>query len=166
MDRLLTIKLAAPRPSRQPIHRPRLVELLAGQPAARLVLLSAPPGFGKTTVLVDWSAVSEVRSAWVSLDDADNDPARFLRYLWAAAATLAEKDVGAIRESGATIDILDVVGEVAMLLAERPEPSALVLDDYHEIVEEEIHDALAFLIDNLPPNVRLLSHVALQGPHQ
>ena len=156
MDRLLPIKLAAPRPSRQPIHRPRLVELLAGQPAARLVLLSAPPGFGKTTVLVDWLAVSEVRSAWISLDDSDNDPARFLRYLWAGAATLAEKNVGAIRQSGTTTDVLDVVGEVAMLLAERPEPSVLVLDDYHAITAPDVQRAVRLLLERLPPQVRLV----------
>jgi hypothetical protein len=117
-DRLLTIKLATPRPSRKLIHRPRLVELLSRALDARLILVSAPPGFGKTTTLIDWLAAQGIRSTWVSLDEADNEPARFLRYLWAGAATIAGQDGGTIREGGPTCDVSDVVAEAAMLLAE------------------------------------------------
>lgn len=89
MDRLLQVKLTVPRPSQRLISRPRLIALLDGTLGARLVLLSAPPGFGKTTALVDWLAASGTSCAWLSLDEADNDPARFLRYLWAAVANVA-----------------------------------------------------------------------------
>ena len=85
-----------PRPSQRWIHRARLLDLLAARSDVRLVLVSAPPGFGKTTTLVDWLTTSNVRSAWLALDAGDNDGDRFLRYLWSAASMLAGAPPAAI----------------------------------------------------------------------
>jgi LuxR family maltose regulon positive regulatory protein len=157
MDRLLPGKLAVPRRPDRRVARPRLVEMLDGAREARLILLSAPPGFGKTTALGDWLAVSETRCAWLSLDESDNDPVRFLRYLWAAVAR-----VGAVPEDEppeatrlAEADPIDVAGEIAMLLADHPDPVLLVLDDFHVIEAPEVHRSVAFMLDHLPPQARL-----------
>jgi len=156
VDRLLQVKLTVPRPSRRLISRPRLVALLGGTLGARLVLLSAPPGFGKTTALVDWLAASGTSCAWLSLDEADNDPVRFLRYLWAAVANVAAVGASSLVGEGRSSDVSDVIGEVATILTERPEPSLLVLDDYHLIEAAEVQRAVSILLDRLPAHAHLV----------
>ena len=162
MDRLLPVKLATPRAARQPINRPRIVEILSGAMQARLVLLSAPPGFGKTTALVDWLAASGTRSSWISLDETDNDPVRFLRYLWAGVAKLVADEANPISDGGASgdalepADVVEMVGELAMLLADRPEPSVLVLDDYHLITSAGVQRAVGLLLERLPVQAHLV----------
>ena len=162
MDRLLPIKLATPRPARQPINRRRIVEVLSGALEARLVLLSAPPGFGKTTALVDWLALSHTRSSWISLDETDNDPVRFLRYLWAGVAKLAAGDANPIADGAAPgdglepADPVEVVGELATRLADCPGPSVLVLDDYHLITSAAVQRAVALLLERLPAQAHLV----------
>jgi LuxR family maltose regulon positive regulatory protein len=156
MKRRLSIKLATPHPSHQPIRRPRLVELLAGARQARLVLLSAPPGFGKTTALIDWLEASDLATSWISLDEADNDPVRFLRYLWAAATKLSsEDDVGPIEEGAPSVDARAAIAELATMVAARPDPAVLVLDDYHVITAPAVHEAIGLLVEALPPQAHL-----------
>ncbi len=156
MDRLLPIKLAAPRPSHRPVHRPRLSALLSGALEVRLILLSAPPGFGKTTALIDWLTASGIGSSWIALDETDNDPVRFLRYLCAAVARLAADDDGSIVDAPPGADAADVVGELAMVLAESPGPSILVLDDYHLISSPAVHRAVGLLVERLPAQAHLV----------
>jgi LuxR family maltose regulon positive regulatory protein len=162
MDRLLPIKLATPRPARQPINRRRIVEVLSGAMQARLVLLSAPPGFGKTTALVDWLAASHTNSSWISLDETDNDPVRFLRYLWAGVGKLAADEANPLENGAASggalepADPFEVVGELATRLADCPEPSVLVLDDYHLITSAAVQRAVALLLERLPAQVHLV----------
>ena len=154
MDRLLRVKLTVPRRSQRLISRPRLMALLDGALEARLVLLSAPPGFGKTTALVDWLAASGTGYAWLSIDEADNDPVRFLRYLWAAVANVAADEVGSIADDSPAADAPDVIAEIAAMVAERS-PSLLVLDDYHLIVSAEVQRDVSLLLDRLPSHVHL-----------
>ena len=156
MDRLLQIKLTVPRPSQRLISRPRLIALLDGTLGARLLLLSAPPGFGKTTALVDWLAASGTRCAWLSLDAADNDPVRFLRYLWAAVANVAADGASSLVGDGRAADVPEAIGEVATILADRPDPSLLVLDDYHLIEAAEVQRAVSILLDRLPAQAHLV----------
>ena len=157
MDRLLQVKLTVPRSSHRQIRRPRLIALLDGARDARLILLSAPPGFGKTTALVDWLASSGMPCAWLSLDEGDNDPARFLRYLWAAAANSGAEPGIQLPEAAqlAEADFIDVIGEIVTVLAGHPDPQFLVLDDYHVIESPHVHRSVAFLLDHLPPRAHL-----------
>jgi LuxR family transcriptional regulator, maltose regulon positive regulatory protein len=157
MDRLFPIKLALPRQPDRRVARPRVDRLLDGVPAARLILVSAPPGFGKTTALVDWLAASGARCAWLSLDESDNDQVRFLRYLWAAVVHVGVPLDGEPPEAArlAEADPIDVVGEIATLLGNQPDPVYVVLDDYHVIEAPEVHRSVAFLLDHLPGQAHL-----------
>ncbi|HXZ99105.1 MAG TPA: LuxR C-terminal-related transcriptional regulator [Candidatus Binatia bacterium] len=155
-DRLLPLKLTMPRPSRPPVRRPRLVQLLSGALDARLTVVSAPPGFGKTTALVDWLSALSIGHAWLSLDEADNDPVRFVRYLSAAVGELAPTETGSVEEVAPGGDPVQAISGLAVLLAERGEPSILVLDDYHLITAPEVQRAVGVLLEGLPPQAHLV----------
>lgn len=157
---VLATKLHMPKPRRQLVPRPRLNP----QPAPgeqwlpRLVLVSAPPGFGKTTVLAQWlSEASPNRSvAWLSLDDGDNDLRRFLTHLVAAARTL---DAGIGTEADNLLGNAGPVATTRVLtslindLDQRPGQLVLALDDYHVIEDPSAHEAIGFLLDHAPPNL-------------
>ena len=157
---LLTTKLYVPplRPSLVP--RPRLIaQLDEGLRLGRkLTLISAPAGFGKSTLLSEWlsgrgGGTPPLPVAWLSLDEADNDLVRFLTYLIAALRTLdaniGESVLGALQASQAPV-IASVLTALINELTAIPGPFALVLDDYHLIDAQPIHDAVTFLLDNLP----------------
>ena len=142
------------------LPRPRVVAHLARGMARGLTLVCTPAGFGKTTLLGDWARRSRRPVAWLSLDEADNDPARFWRYL-AAALDQVRPGVGApvgalLRgqeqpplEAVATalVNELSLAGQGAI---------ALVLDDYHLIQAQAVHDSVGFLLERLPPGLRLV----------
>src|ERR687897_2803263 len=146
---ILTTKLYAPPPRPHAVLRPRLTgRLNAGLPR-KLTLISAPAGFGKTTLLGEWVAGCERPAAWLSLDEADSDPTRFLAYLVAALQTIApnigEGVLGALRspqpppeESLLTV----LLNEVTTVEDEI----VLVLDDYHLIDATAVDAALTFLL--------------------
>ena len=157
---LLETKLYVPRSRRGLVPRPRLTERLDRGIASKLMLVSAPAGFGKTTLLTEWLAAGpaapadERAAAWLSLDRGDNDPVSFWTYVIAALRTVA---------SG--------VGESALALLHAPQPPpietvltellndlgalagdiVLVLDDYHVVDALEVQDGMAFLLDHLSP---------------
>lgn len=157
---LLTTKLAPPVLPQQPIHRPRLLDRLRQGLKSRLVLLSAPAGYGKTTLLGQWvasAAAQGAHAAWVSLDGRDNDPQRFWTYLDSCVAALG------LGSDGEFLPVVDDPAEVEDALIrlinrvstqEYPE-CLLVLDDYHLISHTDIHAALAFLLNHLPPRFHL-----------
>jgi LuxR family maltose regulon positive regulatory protein len=161
---LLSTKLSLPprRPSLVP--RPRLNGLLdlGLQPGSRLTLLSAPAGFGKTSLVIDWAgslAERGVSLAWLSLDEADNDLARFLRYL-AAALQKLQPEVG--QTTLAALDLpqhLPVEGLMVPLINDleyAPGEWALVLDDFQVINDLEVNQAVAYLVDHQPAHFHLL----------
>ena len=155
---LLTTKLYAPPPLSRLISRPRLVEQLDEGLSLghRLILVSAPAGFGKTTLLSEWIHASALNVAWLSLDEGDNDPARFLAYLAAALRTAGvdvDPDMSADVSSSAAAEAL--VTALLNRVSELSESSILVLDDYHLITAQPIHDALTFLLDHMPANLCL-----------
>ena len=169
---LVVTKLLPPPPRPDRVARPRLTDRLAGS-TSRLTLISAPPGFGKTALLADWLAratADGLSVGWVSLDSADDDPARFWTYLIAACRDLGGESVGQsalaiIRTpqpppSETALALL--VNDLAALPADRPR--ALVLDDYHAIGSPAIHQGVAFLIDHLPPGVRLVMATRADPP--
>jgi LuxR family maltose regulon positive regulatory protein len=146
------------------VSRPSLVAELRAGSGARLILVSAPAGSGKTTVLASWRAdPAEQRPfAWLSLDTRDNDPVRFWNYVLAAVRTVAP-DAGAgvddaLRSAGG--DVTDLALPLLVnALTLLPGPIVLVLDDYHVITSADVHQSMEFLIDHLPRTVQ----VALAG---
>jgi LuxR family maltose regulon positive regulatory protein len=156
-DSLVSTKLR-PSPSRpKMVARSRLTEKLTRKAGRRLTLISAPAGFGKTTLLLEWlkgREGDEKSVAWVSLDEGDNDAGRFLSYLVAALKRTGEADVGegvfsALRSpEPPRIEALmaALVNEIASL----PGELTLFLDDYHLIDSESVHGVVTFLLEHLP----------------
>ena len=164
---LLQTKLFIPPTRPGLVSRPRLIERLDAGPRSgrKLTLVSTPAGFGKTTLLSAWAASCGRPVAWLSLDEGDNDPARFLAYSVAALQTLETREglaghIGADALSAfqapqpppmdAVLTVL--INEIAAI----PHDFCLVLDDYHLITAQAIHDALSFTLDHLPGNMHLV----------
>ena len=158
---LLETKLHIPRWRRSLVARPRLSERLSRGAESALTLVSAPAGFGKTTLLAEWLAVvaADGRSvAWLSLDQRDNDPALFWTYL-VAALNASAPGVGA-----GALSLLQPpappseAGLVTLLndLDAISNDVVLVLDDYHVIDAREVQDEMAFLLEHLPPQIHLV----------
>ena len=142
--------------------RPRLGELLAEGMNRKLTLVSAPAGFGKTTLLSEWRMIhlgSEYPLAWVSLEEADNDPSRFLSYLVATLQTI-EAGIGdsvlASLRSPQPPPVESVLAALINDIAAVPEEFALVLDDYHVIEAQPIQGAIAFLLEHMSPQMHLV----------
>ncbi len=157
---LLATKPRIPPQTRHLVHRARLIEALERDiPTAKLVLVSAPAGYGKSALLAQWARASRFPVAWLSLSADDNDPERFFRYILAAWEPIqpgaGESRFGLLL--GALSPQADaVVSAFVNLAAELPDHAVLVLDDYHLIAEPAIHRALAFLLDHLPPNLHIV----------
>ena len=165
---VLATKLFVPARRAQLVARPRVAERLdstldAGQ---RLTLVSAPAGFGKTTLLSDWltdldQRQEHTRVGWLSLDDGDNDLTRFVAHLVAALQS-AELDVDAaalesLSTASAAVALTPLVNDLAR--AGQKEPGTqwiMVLDDYHVIEASEVHEAVTFLLDHLPDHLHLV----------
>jgi LuxR family maltose regulon positive regulatory protein len=177
-DTLLQTKLYIPPLRPNTVPRPRLVDRLNRglQEDCKLTLISAPAGFGKTTLITEWrmcipdaedpqSICRNPDFGWLSLDEGDNDPVQFLSYLLAALRTI----IPGVGET--TLDLLrspqppsmaavltPVVNEIATMSEEGALPHCcymLVIDDYHIIDAQEVHDILEFLLDHLPPALHL-----------
>ncbi len=156
---ILATKLFIPPLRPDIVPRPRLIELLNEGLRRKLTLICASAGFGKTTLVSEWAAGCEQPVAWLSLEEGDNDPARFLSYIVAAMQTI-EANIG-VGMSGAlqnpqlpSIELLltSLLNEIAVI----PDRFILVLDDYHLIDSQPVDQALAFLLDHLPPQMHLV----------
>lgn len=156
---LLATKLYIPRPRPDAVSRDHLIMRLNAGLHHRLSLISAPPGSGKTTLLSLWIATSTRPAAWLALDQADNDPARFLSYLVAALQTLRPTigaEVTALLQSAQPPPITALLPMLLNEIARLPQPIILVLDDYHVLDARPIDQALAFLIEHLPAQLHLV----------
>jgi len=158
---LVETKLYRPRPRRGLVARPRLSDRLSGAAEARLTLISAPAGFGKTTLLTAWLAATatEARSvAWLSLDQSDRQPATFWTYV-ITALQAAVPGIGAgvlpLLQS-AQPPIESVLAAVFNELAATTTDIDLVLDDYHLVDGPELRASMEFLLDHLPPHMHLV----------
>jgi LuxR family transcriptional regulator, maltose regulon positive regulatory protein len=159
---VLGTKLHLPSPRRRLVQRDRLTDQLRadGGEAPRLVLVAAPAGFGKTTLLAQWLAaeISERRVAWLALDPGDADLRLFLTHLVAAIQT-AEPEAGvdalALLEAGGTTPadavLVSLINDLDVLAGSM----VVALDDYHVIDGAAVHEAVTFLLDNLPPQITL-----------
>ena len=158
---VLTAKLGPPPPPASAVPRPRLLARLAPPRLRALTVITAPPGYGKTTLLSQWAAALAAQPgappvAWLALDAEDNDPARFWALLAAAvaqafpaAASPAQSVLAGPAPSGPAVIN-------ALFTAVPAAPLCLVLDDYHVLTAPEIHAALAFALEHLPARWHLL----------
>ena len=161
---ILATKLYLPPPRPDGVRRTRLVERLeagASRPGHKLTLISAPAGFGKTTLVSEWVAGAHPARpvAWLALDAGDGDLPRFLAYLAATVQPVAPHAAAGL------LSLLDAPQpppvEVMLThllndLAARPDPFLLVLDDYHVIESQAVDGALSFLLDHLPPQMHVV----------
>lgn len=159
MDQLLTTKLFIPPLRSDLVARPRLIEALNKGREKSLVLISAPAGFGKTTLVCEWIQAYSPSVAWLSLDEDDSDLANFLTYMIAALQTVHPKfgleTQNILRSSMPTptgAAMISLVNEIAAM----PDEIYLVLDDHHVIESREIDQALSFMLDKMPPSLRLI----------
>jgi LuxR family maltose regulon positive regulatory protein len=168
---LLTTKLYIPRPLPNLVERPRLVKRLDEglRLGHRMTLASAPAGFGKTTLVSDWlrridfpvapGSRRRARTGWLSLDESDNDPSRFLAYFIAALQTI-EANIGqgalSVLQSPGAPPTETILTSLLNEITAIPDRIILVLDDYHLIEAQAIHDALTFLLEHLPVNMHLV----------
>ncbi|HVO73231.1 MAG TPA: LuxR C-terminal-related transcriptional regulator [Ignavibacteriaceae bacterium] len=163
---LISTKLYKPALQPKTISRTRLLEKLNSGLKNKLILVSAPAGFGKTTILTDWISQAEFPSAWVSLDSGDNDPKRFFTYCLAALQNLNGNIQDGIRNFGENTQALfnstqqvPVETIVASFINDISTSSAeciLVLDDFHLVNSPNLHQTVASFIDHIPLNLHLV----------
>ena len=164
---ILATKLYIPPPRPKVVLRPHLIERLNKGLHRKLILISAPAGFGKTTLVSEWIAGGKRPAAWLSLDEGDNDPARFLAYFITALQTIvANIGDGVLRAlqspqpPPAETMLTALLNEIDSI----PDNFVLVLDDYHVIEAQPIDNALTFLLEHLPPQMHLVI-ATREDPH-
>jgi LuxR family maltose regulon positive regulatory protein len=167
---VIATKLYVPAPRQDLVSRPRLRELLGRAKVSRLTLVSAPAGFGKTTLLADWLAERRAdenqRVAWVSLEATDSEPAVF----WTYVATALEAAVPGTGSpalkllASATLPTQQMLISVLNELAAAGVEVWLVLDDYHLVDNHELNKALGFLLDHVPPHVHVVLSTRADPP--
>lgn len=162
---ILATKLYIPPPRSQAVRRPQLLARLQaglGSRQARgrkLTLISAPAGFGKTTLASQWIAACERPAAWLSLDESDNDPLRFLNYLVAALQTIQSaggEGVLAMLQSSQPPPVETILTALLNEIAAFPEPFVLVLDDFHVLEAGAVYEMLGFVLEHQPAQMHLL----------
>ena len=156
---LLNTKLYIPPIRSDLVARPRLVERLESNMDRKITLVSAPAGFGKTTLLSEWVHDRNRSAAWISLDKGDNDLARFLTYFITAfhniGNTMREETLQLV-ESPKLPSIEVLLTPLINSATESSSQFVLILDDYHVITNTEVHEAVRFILDNIPPNMHLV----------
>ena len=172
---LLTTKLNIPRLRHNLVPRPRLIKQLNDGLHRKLTLISAPAGFGKTTLVTEWlqamgNATSPIAIAWLSLGEGDNDLARFLSYFITALNHIEGIDPafgkGALSmlQSPQPPSIEAILTSLINEFTEITDKFVFVLDDYHLVEAQPIHDALVFLLENQPPCFHLVI-ASREDPH-
>ena len=158
LDTLLSTKLHIPEARANLVTRSRLVARLAEglRLGRRLTLVSAPPGFGKTTVIREWVGSAGRRVAWLSVDEGDNEPARFIRYVIAALAQADDRLARALLQPSPSASPQELLIALINDLAGTGAELSFVLDDYHLIREFAVHDLVAFLLANQPPGLHVV----------
>jgi LuxR family maltose regulon positive regulatory protein len=162
MDHVLTTKLHIPPVRPALVSRPHLLAELQAGLHRKLTLISAPAGFGKTTVIREWAAGCAYPVAWLSLDASDSDPTRFLAYVIAALNRAAGGESPLVSSVLGMLQAPQRPPTDAILtalindIAASSERTILVLDDYHAIEASPVDAALTFLLDHLPPHLHLV----------
>lgn len=163
---LLAPKLHIPHARPDCVPRPRLLDQLDQGLTGRLILVSGSAGYGKTTVVSQWLATRPHPVAWISLDAGDNDPVRFLRYVVGALQTIMPGLGQTVQSLLQTRQLPPIEFVVTLLVNElcgrqdthgpAERSLVLVLDDYHLIDAQPVHYVVAFLVDHMPPHMRLI----------
>ncbi|MGZ7443078.1 LuxR C-terminal-related transcriptional regulator [Paenibacillus sp. TH7-28] len=165
---MLRTKITPPALRGNLIPRDRLTAAIEAGTSGRLTVVRAPAGFGKTTLLAQWAHASEHLCAWVALDERDNDPVRFWRYIAGSIASAVSGRQGArIRRLAASMPGLSRDAFLDALLNELfelPKALTLALDDLHAITDQGIHDGLSYFIEYLPPGVHVLTATRTELP--
>jgi LuxR family maltose regulon positive regulatory protein len=156
---ILSTKLSVPPLRSRLVVRPRLIQKLNQGLECGIVLVSAPAGYGKSTLLSAWLSHLEYPAAWLSLDEDDSDPGRFMAYLLAALHTIesaVQNIAGTILDASWAVDPQATLTPLINLFAQRKQPCCLVLDDYHAIQNQAIHQLIAFLLEHRPAPLKLV----------
>jgi LuxR family transcriptional regulator, maltose regulon positive regulatory protein len=156
---ILATKLYVPQPRPKIVLRLRLIERLNEGLHRKLTLISAPAGFGKTTLLSEWVASREWPVGWLSLDEGDSDPARFLIYLVSALQAITPKIGEGVLSALQSVQLPPIEAILTPLLNEITailDNFILILDDYHLVDSKEVDNAITFLLEHLPPQMHLV----------
>ncbi|WP_314585676.1 LuxR C-terminal-related transcriptional regulator [Paenibacillus terrigena] len=156
---ILSTKLNIPAPRSKVVLRPRLIEHLNDGIHRKLTLVAASAGYGKTSLIREWLAGCSQTVGWLSLDEADNEPVRFMTYLINAIQT-AETNIGkgilALLQSPQSLPIESILVALLNEIASIPYHIILVLDDYHVINSRLIDDAISIMLEHMPPQMHLV----------
>ena len=159
MEQLLTTKLYIPQLTLDLVPRPHLYERLDEGLTRKLTLVSAPTGFGKSTLVTGWLSERDQPAAWLSLDQGDNDPVRFWTYLIAAIQTIhqemgveARQIVSAPQLRSTEPVAISLINDISQLAHDL----IVVLDDYHIIEAGQVHAGLSYLLEHQPPNLHII----------
>jgi LuxR family maltose regulon positive regulatory protein len=164
---LLATKLHIPHLRLDVVPRPRLTRRLNEGTRRKLILITAPAGFGKTTLLSEWVTQCRLATAWISLHPDDNHPQRFFSYLIAALETLQpgiDEQIQSLLPTSQPPLSEPVLTTLLNALIALPDDFALVLDDYHFINDQQIHQSLNFLLEHLPLQMHLIIATRVELP--
>jgi LuxR family transcriptional regulator, maltose regulon positive regulatory protein len=168
MPSLLQTKIQLPPLRSEHVVRERILEQMESDSLARLVLLSAPAGFGKSSALIQWAhnlRKGTTIVAWYALDERDNDPARFAAHLLETMRTHVSA-LSSLTDHEEPISLQGAVDQILNAVTTLGEPIVLILDDYHLISEPRIHNAIGRMCDYMPPNMRLAVGTRADPPLQ
>lgn len=158
-EEFLITKLYVPRLPPAFVARPRLADQLDAGLAGTLTLVCAPAGFGKTSVLADWSRHRAPNVAWLTVDAADNDPVRFWRHVVAAlerAHPRVAVRIAPLLDAPGIASFEGLVTALVNEIAAEDDKTFLALDDYHVIETESVHESLSFLVERAPPGLHVV----------
>lgn len=156
---MLLTKIHIPLPRRNIVHRPLLINKLNNGLDCKLILLSAPAGYGKTTLLSDWIERFTIKIAWISLDSEENNPVNFLRYIISSVQTVKPdfgKSALELLESPNVLIIKCILNLLINDLIDTEDDLFLVFDDFHQIENSEVLELLVYLLDNTPNKLHIV----------
>lgn len=153
---LLNTKLYIPSVRPNLLPRPRLFDQLALTPANRLFLISAPAGYGKSTLVSSWLEANPSPTAWLSLDASDNDPIQFLQYLIRALEPIIPSVKIELPGMLQGLPTDSQLNRILNVVGQQPCSFVLVLDDFHLIQSQSVLDLVTVLIERMPPQIRVI----------
>lgn len=165
----LYIKFSIPPVSSATLSRPFLLKSLDQGQAGKLTLISAPAGFGKTSLLADWANSCSAPPVWISLDENDNDPIRFFSNILAAFQMIdpnLASELAQDLQSPRPLSLEELLTDLIDQVAAQPGQQVLILDDFHLIYAYPILNALSILLDKLPANLHLFISTRVDPPLQ